>query len=308
MSGVRMANVVMDCASVAKLASFWSAVTGYRPAPGEPPWDDPEWNDAGWVTIRDPEGRAPKFAFQGVPEGEVVKNRVHLDLMAEDEEAEAAKIQELGATFLRRSDNPEDPFVTLADPEGNEFDVIRAPEVSRSSALPLPDPPLSDGTVTLRLPEERDLEAMERGINDPEVVRWFGQPELPATEISELNRERWRSGWGATFAIYETDDRCVGYVWVNLSKPRKGSIGYSLLPEARGRGLATRSVRLVARWAFDELGLARLALHTEPRNEASRRVAERCGFRLEGILRSYEENDGRRVDHMVFSLLPGELT
>jgi RimJ/RimL family protein N-acetyltransferase len=47
---------------------------------------------------------------------------------------------------------------------------------------------------------------------------------------------------------------------------------------------------------------------TEPGNEASQRVGERCGFRFEGVLRSYEEKDGQRVDNVVFSLLPGELT
>jgi predicted enzyme related to lactoylglutathione lyase len=123
---VHMANVVIDCADVAKLASFWSAVTGFKPREGEPPWDDPEWKDADWVALRDPAGRAPKIGFQRVPEGKVVKNRVHLDFGAEDEEATAAQIQALGATFLWRSTNPEDPFVTLADPEGNEFCVVRA--------------------------------------------------------------------------------------------------------------------------------------------------------------------------------------
>jgi hypothetical protein len=239
MSGVRMANVVIDCADVARLASFWSSVTGLQPAPGEPPWDEPSWDDAEWVTLRDPEGLAPRIAFQNVPEGKVVKNRVHVDFVAEEEEAEAARIQELGATFLRRSDNSEDPFVTLADPEGNEFDVLRAPEVSKSSAVPVPDPPLGEGVVTLRLPEERDIGALERGINDPEVIRWFGRPELSAAEIFELNRERWRNGWGATFAICETDDRCVGYVWLNLAKPRKGSVGYSLASPCT-RSLGTR--------------------------------------------------------------------
>ncbi len=71
-------------------------------------------------------GHAPRIAFQRVPEGKVVKNRVHLDFEAEDEEATAAQIQALGARFLWRSSNPEDPFVTLADPEGNEFCVVRA--------------------------------------------------------------------------------------------------------------------------------------------------------------------------------------
>lgn len=79
---VRMVNEVIDCADVARLAQFWSAVTGFKTREGEPPWDDPSWKDA--------------------------------------------EIQALGATFLWRSSNPEDPIVTLADPEGNEFCVVRA--------------------------------------------------------------------------------------------------------------------------------------------------------------------------------------
>lgn len=94
---------------------------------------------------------------------------------------------------------------------------------------------------------------------------------------------------------------------MNLADRRRGSIGYWLLPEARGKGLATRAVRLVSRWALLELGLARLALLTEPANVRSRRVAERCGFRLEGVLRSVAEIDGRRVDYCSFSLLPGDI-
>jgi predicted enzyme related to lactoylglutathione lyase len=124
---VRMRNVVIDCADVARLAQFWSAVTGFQPREGEPPWDDTEWKEAEWVALRDPAGHAPNIAFQKVPEGTVVKNRVHLDFETHDEEATATQVQALGATFLWRSSNPEDPFVTLADPEGNEFCVVRSP-------------------------------------------------------------------------------------------------------------------------------------------------------------------------------------
>jgi ribosomal-protein-alanine N-acetyltransferase len=173
--------------------------------------------------------------------------------------------------------------------------------------LPVPDPSLTDGVVTLRPPEDRDLEAIEQGINDREVVLWFGHSRLTAGEILELNRIRWRQGTGATFAICEDDDRCIGHVWLNLADQRRGGVGYWLLPEARGRGLATRSVRLVSRWGLRDLGLARLAVHTEPGNQASQRVAERCGFKREGVLRSYGDNDGRRVDNVVFSLLPEDL-
>jgi glyoxalase superfamily protein len=56
-----------------------------------------------------------------------VKNRVHVDLYALDEEVEADRIAALGARRLWRSTDPDDPFVVLADPEGNEFCVVRAP-------------------------------------------------------------------------------------------------------------------------------------------------------------------------------------
>jgi predicted enzyme related to lactoylglutathione lyase len=60
-----------------------------------------------------------------VPEGKTVKNRVHVDLYALDEEAAAERIVALGARHLWRSIDPDDRFVVLADPEGNEFCVVR---------------------------------------------------------------------------------------------------------------------------------------------------------------------------------------
>jgi RimJ/RimL family protein N-acetyltransferase len=84
-------------------------------------------------------------------------------------------------------------------------------------------------------------------------------------------------------------------------------VGYWVAAPARGRGVATRAVRLLCAWAFAELPLARIQLHTLPGNEASERVAERAGFTREGRLRSFAEMKGRRVDITMFSLLPGEL-
>jgi ribosomal-protein-alanine N-acetyltransferase len=87
----------------------------------------------------------------------------------------------------------------------------------------------------------------------------------------------------------------------------RATIGFWLLPEARGKGLATRAVRHVSRWALRELALVRLGLLTEPSNELSQRVAERSGFQREGVFRSYAEIDGRRVDYALFSLVPADL-
>ncbi len=165
-----------------------------------------------------------------------------------------------------------------------------------------PDPPLTDGVVTLRPAADRDLGAIERGITDPEVVRWFGKPTMSAREVLELNRARWVDGSGPTFAICGPDDRCVGHVWVNIGPGTGGAVGYWLLPEARGLGLATRAVRLISEWAYRDKDLTRLHLVTEPGNLASQRVAERSGFQRDGLARSNVDVDGRTVEHLVFRL------
>jgi len=93
---------------------------------------------------------------------------------------------------------------------------------------------------------------------------------------------------------------------VDLEQGR-AAVGYWLVPQARGRGVATHAVQLIARWAFVELGLARLELTCGPDNQASQRVAQRCGFTREGVLRSHMAFKGARRDTVVFSLLPGDL-
>jgi ribosomal-protein-alanine N-acetyltransferase len=161
--------------------------------------------------------------------------------------------------------------------------------------------------VSLRPPDERDLPAIERGVQDPDVIRAFGRPTISAEQLLELNHSRWDRGEAATFAICDATGSCVGHVFVNLTGTGRGSVGYWLLPEARGKGLAGRAVKLVSHWALRDLALARLALLTEPSNRQSRRVAEASGFHEEGVLRSYTEIDGRRVDYVSFSLLPSDL-
>jgi [ribosomal protein S5]-alanine N-acetyltransferase len=169
----------------------------------------------------------------------------------------------------------------------------------------VPDPPLSDGLVTLRPPDEGDLAAIDLGIHDADVVRWFGQPDSSAMEVLLLNRKRWAEG-SPTFSICELDGICVGHVWVNVNgvDTTIGYVGYWLLPSARGRGIATRAVRLLSDWAVHSLGITHLRLLTEPNNEQSQRVAERSGFRRTGILAGHAKIDGRSIDHVVFSLPP----
>ena len=136
-------------------------------------------------------------------------------------------------------------------------------------------------------------------------------PSDSAREVLERNLSRWAEGTRATFSICGQTDAFLGHVWVDpgdIADPKRGSVGYWLLPEARGQGFATRSVQLISRWALRDLGLARLSLFAEPSNEESRRVARRSGYVEEGVLRSYMEIGDRRVDCVVFSLLPADLT
>jgi ribosomal-protein-alanine N-acetyltransferase len=84
-------------------------------------------------------------------------------------------------------------------------------------------------------------------------------------------------------------------------------IGYWVAKDARGRGIATRAVRLVSRWAVGELGVQRLELMSHVDNAASQAVAEAAGFVHEGVLRSYATLGCGVSDVVMFSLLPSDL-
>ncbi len=132
---------------------------------------------------------------------------------------------------------------------------------------------------------------------------------LSCVNVVILDRaaSRWEQSEAAEFAIVDAGD-CVGSIWLNLGPSDRAGVGYWLLPRARGRGLVTRALLLVSRWAFDELGVKRISLLTDPRNASSLRAAERAGFHREGVLRSWADVNGERVDHVSFSLLPSDLS
>jgi RimJ/RimL family protein N-acetyltransferase len=177
-----------------------------------------------------------------------------------------------------------------------------------------PDPPLRDGDVALRPWTEEDVPALVAACADPEIPRWI--PFIPspygeedAREFVAGSRERWDAAAGASFAIVDVSTgTLLGSIGMGLRPMATGHIGYWVVREARGRGVASRALRLLARWALEEVGLGRVELVTDPANRASQRVAEKAGFHREAVLRSaLEYRDGRRADSVVFSLLPDEL-
>jgi hypothetical protein len=117
-----MSNTIIglsiDAADAAALAGFWAGDLGRQVASGA---------DAGHavVTIGPADVSVPRLVFHQVPEGKIVKNRLHLDLAASDWDAEVARLTDLGATPIRDIQENGARWVTLADPEGNEFDLVR---------------------------------------------------------------------------------------------------------------------------------------------------------------------------------------
>ncbi|HXV33512.1 MAG TPA: GNAT family protein [Gaiellaceae bacterium] len=165
---------------------------------------------------------------------------------------------------------------------------------------------LEDDVIVLRPLEEDDAPALAAAIrHDPDIDRWTSIP-FPYTE--ELAREFIATTEESAFAVLDpASGELLGGIGVRMRSARKAEVGYWIKASARGRGIATRALVLVARFAFAELGAARVQLTAEPDNVASQRVAEKAGFTREGVLRSFLELKGRRRDAVMFSLLPGEL-
>jgi catechol 2,3-dioxygenase-like lactoylglutathione lyase family enzyme len=125
---VRWYTTVIDCADVAAQARWWGEVLGWRIAvelPDEVVLVPPHAFTKGpSIPV---EERGPGLTFVPVPEGKSLKNRLHLDLAPradDDQAAEVARLESLGARRVDVGQPPDSSFVVMADPEGNEFCVL----------------------------------------------------------------------------------------------------------------------------------------------------------------------------------------
>jgi RimJ/RimL family protein N-acetyltransferase len=170
-------------------------------------------------------------------------------------------------------------------------------------------PVSTDGLVALRSWHPDDADELVACLDGDEEIRtWLDQIPQPYSRGDAL---AYIEGIGEdAYAVTDADSgRILGSVGLRWNEPRDvAEVGYWLRAEARGSGAMTRAVRLAAAIAF-ERGAARVWLRAAVGNDASSRVAERVGFRIEGVLRSAHHNArlGRRVDWAIYSLLPGEL-
>ena len=124
-------HITVDCGDAAHLASFWAQALGWDVAP-----DASE--DFAMVGGPARPADAPGWLFFRVPEGKLAKNRMHVDLEADDVAAETTRLVGLGAVVMHEKREWESHWMTLANPEGNEFCVVAASaeEVAASTQDP----------------------------------------------------------------------------------------------------------------------------------------------------------------------------
>jgi RimJ/RimL family protein N-acetyltransferase len=172
----------------------------------------------------------------------------------------------------------------------------------RPPAYPFPD--LHGHGLRLRpwdAGSEADVEVWFRGRTDPEFRRWNTPLKITTDLVSA--RESLMSamasaaeGGSAPYCVTDAATGTpLGHIGVNLINlvMNAARVGYWVLPEARGHGVATRALTLVADWALTDLGLHRLELDHAVGHDASCHIAERCGFRYEGTLRGAMWEAGR---------------
>jgi len=153
-----------------------------------------------------------------------------------------------------------------------------------------------------------DIAAIAEASRDPETQRRLNDGPLSedAQRETVARAERqWATGRGAPFVIAGArDDRPLGLLNLQLREDEEvGNLAVSVFPEARGRGIASRALRLGALWGLRDLGLARVAAEAAVDNHASIRAIEKAGFQREGTLRAHCKTHGERHDCVMFSLV-----
>jgi RimJ/RimL family protein N-acetyltransferase len=167
---------------------------------------------------------------------------------------------------------------------------------------------LSDGVVTLRAWQSTDAPAVFAACQDPLIARFIPIPQ-PYTEADALGFVSFHVDGQAeherSFAIADAPTgKLLGSISRHGPFGHRATFGYWLAPEARGRGVATRALRLITDWTIASTDLIRLDLYTDLENDRSGAVAQRVGFVREGIRRAWDlDRDGQPIDVMSYVLV-----
>lgn len=164
---------------------------------------------------------------------------------------------------------------------------------------------LEDEAILLRPFEQSDVPAIVAACQDPEIPRWTSVP----SPYTEADAHAWlESTEEKTFAVVDrSSGELLGSMGVRFLGDGIAEVGYWIAKGARGRGVATRALVLVAGWVFENDEVGRFQLRAETENVASQRVADKAGFVREGVMRAALATKGERRDVVMYSLVRDDL-
>jgi [ribosomal protein S5]-alanine N-acetyltransferase len=179
-----------------------------------------------------------------------------------------------------------------------------------AAAIPFPDPPLSGPRFTLRPFWAADFPAaceLDERAGEPGWVEALPEPD--GAGMAEAFEEHRRDGSLLQLVIADPESGAyLGELSLAMVEPGIAELGCAVVPAARRRGIATTALRVVSAWGLETLALRRLQVTVDPRNTPALRLAERAGYRREGVLRAYREVDGKRTDAVLLSRIAGDLS
>ncbi|TFH14025.1 N-acetyltransferase [Candidatus Bathyarchaeota archaeon] len=171
-------------------------------------------------------------------------------------------------------------------------------------------PKIAIGRLLLRGPMDKDLQNIYDIHVDPEVMRYYGVLPYDSLEkarkhldwLTMLHKDNKGLRWIITLKGIDNYIGDVGF-YDYEEKHKRAEIGYILGRDHWGKGIMSEAVEAALRYGFNELGLNRVQALIDPRNQASKRVAEKQGFQYEGTFRDYEREYGEFIDLEMHSLL-----
>jgi RimJ/RimL family protein N-acetyltransferase len=198
---------------------------------------------------------------------------------------------------------------------GRQWDLssARTPSGAVSQTTVMDRQTIAAGWLTLRPFTPADIPWVYEVSLDPLLQRFMQVPSPYRLEdaVSHVEQDYiagWDEGRRAEFVAEDTVTAArLGRVGLCLGEPGAAEVGYWVDPRARKRGVATTAVRAVCQWAVTTAGIELIEWRCEAGNIASRRVAEKAGFLIEGTLRKRRVRHGVRVDEWVGSLLRDEV-
>jgi len=298
-------RVAEGCLTVEMEAAACFAVAAFRGVPfGQLVYagDDlsgEQWDERGWV--RHTSGREMLFRLAA----ESVLRLSPTDRLLSRTQ------QSAGPARHSRAHESTMPFVSIPETKG----ARKLPPTQRQTrsgvsrpVVPEPQITLTDGAVTLRPWRPDDAPAVLAACQDPLIARFIPIPqpytEADAQAFVEIRGRDWESEDERSFAIVDAaTGKLLGSIARHGPFGHRATFGYWLVPQARGRGVATRALRLITDWTIATTEVIRLDLFTDLENHASGRVAQRVGFEREGIRRAWDVDRERRPVDMVFYVL-----